>query len=103
MKQPETLFKEKVVRKLKAIPNIWWVKVQQVGLRGTPDLLICVNGFFVAWELKVPPNKVKPGTLQHLALTMIEKAGGYSAEVTPQNLDAHLSRLWAMSERRTAP
>lgn len=55
-KKPETLFKEKVIADLKEIRQnggkIWWVKTQQVSIRGTPDLILGVSCRFIAIELK---------------------------------------------------
>ena len=42
--------------------------------RGTPDLLICVGGRFVAIELKVPGKTAAP--LQLMELQKIRNAGG---------------------------
>ena len=80
--QGETKFKEKVLRKLKMVPNLWVVKVQQVAIRGTPDLLICYRGRFVAWELKVGKNQATG--LQAFNLERIQDAGGVARVVTPE-------------------
>lgn len=81
-KNPETKFKEKVLEDLKTIPNLWYVKTQEVSVRGIPDLLICYKGRFLAFELKVdsPPEE-----LQIYTLTKIKQAGGISSLVTPKN------------------
>jgi hypothetical protein len=66
-KQPETRFKEIVLRNLRALPNLWVAKIQQVAKRGTPDLLCCIDGHFVAIELKragtEEPDPLQEGTL----------------------------------------
>jgi len=82
-KQPETLFKEKVLSKLRTIPNIYVLKVQMVATRGVPDILMCHRGQFIAWELKVGKNK--PDQLQAFTLDRINKAGGMALVVTPEN------------------
>jgi len=89
--QKETRFKTKVVTLLKSIPGLWIVKAQQVSIRGTPDLLICANGHFVAWELKVGANDLSD--LQRWNLANIKKAGGVARMVTPENLDECLEDL----------
>ena len=91
--QPETKFKQKVLAKLKAIPGLYYIKVQQVSVRGIPDVIICYHGKFVAWELKVGKNKVKTGSLQEYNLNLIKKAGGVAIEVTPQNFEQSLKEL----------
>jgi hypothetical protein len=90
--QPETRFKEKVQKRLKELgPDCWVVKVQQVAIRGTPDLLICYAGKFIAMELKVGSNKASP--LQEHVLQAIRLAGGSAWVVTPNNLEQCLKDL----------
>lgn len=84
-KKPETVFKEKVFRKIKPIPGLWVVKIQQVALRGIPDLIMCHSGRLIAWELKVGHNK--SNKLQDYVLEDIKSAGGCARVVTPENLD----------------
>lgn len=95
--QPETRFKLKVQKRLKDIPGLYQVKIQQVALRGVPDILVCYRGLFIALELKVPPNKVKAGSLQELNLRLISEAGGYAREVTPQNLDSIIQEILCLN------
>ena len=44
------------------------------GGRGTPDLLLCVKGQFIALELKVEGNKLEPAQIIHKR--KIERNGG---------------------------
>lgn len=88
---PETRFKEKVQRRLKKLPLVWFVKIQQVAIRGIPDILICANGKFIAWELKVGNNNLT--ALQKYNIEMINKAHGIAREVTPENLEERLEEL----------
>lgn len=83
-KQKETRLKERVLRDLKLLPRSWPVKIQQVSIRGTPDILACLNGFFVALELKQSP-KAKVAEIQIYTLAQIAAAGGFAAIVTPEN------------------
>lgn len=83
MKQPETRFKEKVQRDLKKLPFCFPIKIQQRAIRGTPDLLVCLSGKFVALELKTDSGKVD--ALQEFTLISIAKAGGIALVVTPSN------------------
>lgn len=89
--QKETAFKLKVVARLKLLDDIWVAKIQQVVIRGTPDLLICYKGHFVAWELKVGHNVASP--LQQHQLDGIIKAKGIARVVTPENLDESIQEL----------
>lgn len=90
-KQKETKFKEYVLRELKKLPRVWFVKIQMVSTRGIPDILMCVNGKFVAWELKV--GKGKATKLQHHTLEQIRHANGEAYVVNPQNIEAYLNDL----------
>lgn len=83
MKKPETKLKEKVLADLKGL-GAWAEKIQQVGKVGTPDILACINGLFIALELKSKEEE-KPSRAQIIKLRKIALAGGYSAIVTPQN------------------
>lgn len=42
--------------------------------KGTPDLLLCVNGYFVALELKVGKNGIS--NAQKIRKLQIERSGG---------------------------
>lgn len=79
--QPETRFKEKVLRDLRAIPGVWAEKIQQVSIKGTPDILACVCGIFFAIELKTDSGKLEK--LQEHKLRLIAKAGGGAMVATP--------------------
>ena len=83
MKKPETKLKEKVLADLKGL-GAWAEKIQQVGKVGTPDILACLKGRFIALELKSTEAEV-PSRAQILKLRKIKKAGGISLLVTPEN------------------
>lgn len=91
-KQPETLFKENVLRRLRELPSSWWVKIQMVAVCGIPDILGCVNGQFVALELKKSAHD-RPTTLQEWVLNKIQMAGGYAVEVNPDNFEELFEKL----------
>ena len=85
-KKPETKFKEKIKPLLDALPNTWFVKIQQVAIRGIPDYVMCVNGNFVALELK-PSEDIEPDELQKYNLQKIKHANGLAMVVFPENWD----------------
>lgn len=90
--QAETKFKERVRKALdKRKPKLWYTKIQQLAKRGDPDFLICANGHFVAWELKVGANVATP--LQEYTLHSIQLARGAAVEVYPNDLEVHLKAL----------
>ena len=83
-KKPETVFKERVKKDLETLPYCWFVKIQQVALRGIPDYLVCLGGKFIAIELK-KDAKEEPNELQKWTLNAIAHAGGISFVVHPGN------------------
>lgn len=87
MKKAETRLKERCLTELRQIPNSWWVKIQQVVIRGTPDILGVVGGRFVAIELKSDKNDVKDSRfkLQEYNLECIKQAGGLVFVAHPEN------------------
>lgn len=82
--KPETLFKNRIKPQLESLASTWFVKVQQVAMRGTPDFLLCINGRFVAIELKASA-KDKASKLQEWTLDQISKAGGIALIACPEN------------------
>lgn len=69
--------------KLEALPNTWAEKIQQVSIRATPDILMCVSGVFVAIELKTDEGVLDP--LQKYKLEKIAVSGGIAMIITPSN------------------
>jgi hypothetical protein len=66
--------------------------IQQASIRGTPDLLVSINGRFVALELK--RSSTAPATeLQLYNIARINESGGYAALVYPENLDVIMKTL----------
>lgn len=92
-KKPETLFKEKVVKRLHEEfgHSIYLFKTQQVSLRGIPDLVGSLKGSFFAWELKSGSNSASP--LQEHELGRIRASGGLGAVVHPDNFEDQLRLL----------
>ena len=95
-KQKETLLKEKVLSDLKSLSNTHAVKIQQVGIRGIPDILACISGWFVAIELK-RDEKQKPEPLQLYQITKIITAGGFAYVVSPENWPQVFEELRTLS------
>jgi hypothetical protein len=58
--------------------------VSQTSLVGTPDILCCVNGRFVALELK-KDSKSKASKLQEYNLLKVVEANGIAWVVHPEN------------------
>lgn len=83
-KKPETVFREWTYKYLNALPNSWFESIQQRSIRGTPDVIGCVSGWFVALEYK-RAGKIKLEPLQEYKGFKIVESGGYSIKVTPDN------------------
>jgi hypothetical protein len=87
----ETTFKEKVIKDLKTLGNCWFIKTMERGRVGTPDLLICLRGKFVAIELKREGKHTTK--LQQLTLSKIAAAQGISFESSPSIWDGQFELL----------
>lgn len=83
---PESKVKAKVHAALKAA-GAYAVNYigGQYAANGTPDILACLHGRFVAIEAKAGKNK--PTALQILALRKIDAAGGLALVINESNLD----------------
>ncbi|MBK8455635.1 MAG: hypothetical protein IPL34_20355 [Thiofilum sp.] len=79
----EALLKKRVMDDLRTLAQagnpIWYYKAQEVGRRGIPDIIACVNGLFVALELKAEGEVPTP--LQAMMLANMVKAGSKKAVV----------------------
>ena len=83
MKQRESIFKEKVIKFLKGLPNCWFYKTQEVSLIGIPDIIGCINGKLFALELK-KDIRSKPSKMQLYILDKVKGASGYAAVTYPE-------------------
>jgi penicillin-binding protein-related factor A (putative recombinase) len=101
-KKPETLFKEKVRKALDEIPNSFFEKIQQVSIRGTPDFVGCIDGMFIAIELK-KSLKDKPDALQEYKLSKIAQSGGIGFVVAPENFKETYQVLLQMAGQAEKP
>lgn len=50
------------------------------GTAGIPDIIACINGRFVAFEVKTPTGKLT--RLQEITIEKIRAAGGWAYKVT---------------------
>ena len=84
MSGPETKLQRRIQRALKDMwPDGWAFKVhggpfQQVGL---PDLIGCIQGRFVALEIKHPDEDHPVSPIQTAVMSRLLKAGGIIAVV----------------------
>ncbi len=91
-RKPETVFREKFSKRLDEIASLWHESIQQVAIRGTPDKLLCINGYFAGVELKATDEE-EPSPLQKHKLQSIIRAGGMAFVAHPGNEEAVLSAI----------
>ena len=86
MSQREKLYENKIKAYLKSI-GAYFIKTHgdRFSKVGTPDIIACVNGHFVAVEVKAENGK--PSELQLYHLEQIRKAGGHSFLLYPKDFE----------------
>ena len=83
---PEKRVKEKVVRVLKEESVYYFFPATHgYGRSGVPDIIICVNGLFLAIECKAGGGKVTP--LQASEIEAIRRNNGVAVVVNEENWD----------------
>lgn len=90
-KTPEGQVKKAILEYLRFIPNCCVFPIVTAGVfdptrklfrtnkimrLGTPDILLCIDGYFVAIEVKAPKGRLSPH--QDLVLKDIEQAKGFA-------------------------
>ena len=82
----EKAFENKIKQYLKS-QNIWHVKffANRMTKVGVPDILACVNGRFVAIEVKA--EKGKPSEIQLWNIEKIKDSGGIAMVLYPDQFD----------------
>lgn len=83
-------------------PCGWFLKVWGGGYQqsGIPDLLLCVQGFFLAVEVKGVGGKATP--LQRLNLGQIKAAGGIGLILYPDGIDNFKNIVKGVMECKSA-
>lgn len=88
----ETAFKVIALKALKeAFPKAYILKTQERGRKGVPDILLCLNGFFIGIELKRDGEEATK--LQAHVLRKIMDAGGYAFVAKPSTFSHQLHIL----------
>ena len=67
------------------------------GRSGVPDIVACVNGYFLAIECKAGTNK--PTALQVREIEAIRKAGGVAVVANEENWDEVRALVRTLGER----
>lgn len=78
--------------------NAWILKTWGGGMQrsGIPDLLCCVNGYFVAIEVKA--SKGKASELQLWNIEQIKKAGGIALILYPKDFEDFKKLILSLKE-----
>ena len=71
----EQYIQRKIIKWLEG-EGYYVVKIISANKSGVPDLLVCVDGKFVAIEVKTPKTKNNVSKLQKYNLEKIKKCGG---------------------------
>lgn len=87
----ETDFKVQVLNDLSGFPKIWVLKTQERARRGVPDLILSLNGRFVAIELKIDGEE--PTRLQRAVLENIQASNSVAFYTTPGLWPNHFKML----------
>jgi len=71
-----------ILRYLKTVPGCfcWKTHGGAYGTAGIPDIIVCLDGRFLAFEVKTPSGKLT--TLQESTLRKINAAKGIACKVT---------------------
>lgn len=72
--QSESSIQKAILNILNARKDTWAVKTVTTNRNGTPDILACIRGRFVAIEVKTAKGVVAP--LQHHQINLINNTGG---------------------------
>lgn len=85
-----------------APPRGWFFKVWGGGFQksGIPDLLLCLNGAFIAVELKGTGGKTTD--LQKLNIAAINQAGGIGVILQPEGFEQFKSIVKGVNECKLA-
>ena len=98
MPQKEKPFETKIRKFLEAEGcycfKVWGGGYQQAGI---PDLLICVNGYFVAVEVK--GDRGKPSELQLYNIGKINEAGGVGLVLYPKDFEDFKQLIFKLKGR----
>lgn len=80
------------------MPKTYWLSIQQVSLRGCPDVVGVVNGIFVALEFKKYEKGIneKRAQLQAYNIRKIIEAGGKAYFIYPENEEKILKEIMAL-------
>ena len=78
----------------------WQVKffANQMTKSGIPDILSCVNGYFLAVEVKAENGR--PSELQKYHVAKINESGGYAIILYPEHYEKFKQLVKCLNDRR---
>jgi Holliday junction resolvase len=95
---PEKRVKEKIVKVLKEEGVYYFFPATHgFGRSGVPDIICCVNGYFLAIEVKAGTNK--PTALQVREIEAIRRCNGVAVVANDENWDMVRGLVHKMKER----
>ena len=98
----ESVYQAKLLKKLKAIPRSYFFVKEAKNIRGIADIIGCVNGTFVALEVKKSLEESKKysprNALQDKFLADINKVHGLAYKIYPENEKEILDDLYRIAE-----
>ncbi|MBE6089864.1 MAG: VRR-NUC domain-containing protein [Clostridium beijerinckii] len=83
----EKIFENEIKKFLSALPNTWFFKywAGPYSKSGIPDIVACVNGYFVGIEVKAENGHASE--LQKRNIKLIQRAKGYGYIVYPKDFE----------------
>lgn len=83
----EKIFENEIKKFLNKLPNTWYFKVWSgpYSKSGIPDIIACVNGHFVALEVKAENGKASD--LQKRNVRLINECNGKAYIVYPKDFE----------------
>jgi hypothetical protein len=102
MATPEALVKAKVKALLKAAGIFHFSPTTYgMGRSGIPDIITCVNGYFLAIECKA--GKGKTTALQDAEIANIKASGGVALVITESNIDVLRTVIISLTKLMPTP
>ncbi|KAI3350124.1 hypothetical protein [Clostridium botulinum] len=94
----ESQFQEKVIKFLNSLDNTWHVKIWGGGFMraGIPDIIACINGRFVAIELKADTGIVSE--LQKRNINLITESKGIGMILYPKGFEKFKKEISSLSK-----